>query len=344
MNLKGNTPQSLRDAVGYLRTRQRKGVERPVFVFINLMETHLPYSPTKRFIRRFAPILRQDRQARDFVQSYNLEHYRWMLPLKEPLTELQDRVINDMYDAELAYEDHLLRWLLHYLDEPEVHDNTLVIITSDHGEGLNHHNFVGHSLVVYDDLIRVPLIVRYPPLYPESKRVTTLVSTRRVFHSALEAAGIYSVHSGSGGKEGVPMDIEGLSLARSLDNTDPEKGIVFCEAYTPETLVALMEDDDPESVKTHRWRSTRRAVCRENYKLITVGDEPDELFDVIRDPGELDNLVRKEPEVAAELERMLVDFRFEAEARRPEKWEAARLRFEEDKDLVKRLRGLGYLG
>ena len=267
-----------------------------------------------------------------------------MLPLKEPLTELQDRVINDMYDAELAYEDHLLRHLFHYLDEPEVRDNTLVILTSDHGEGLNHHNFVGHSLVVYDDLIRVPLIVRYPPLYPESKHVTTLVSTRRVFHSALEAAGIYSVRNDSDGKEGAPVDVEGLSLARSLDKADPEKGIVFCEAYTPETLVALMEDDDPEFVKTYRWRSMRRAVCRENHKLITVGDEPDELFDVIHDPGELDNLIRKEPVMVAELEGLLVDLRFEAEARRPDRWKAARLRFEEDEELAKRLRGLGYLG
>jgi arylsulfatase A-like enzyme len=344
MNLKGNTPQSLRDAVGYLRIRQQKGAERPVFVFINLMETHLPYHPRKRFIRRFAPVLRQDRQARDFMQSYNLEHYRWMLPLKEPFTELQDRVINDMYDAELAYEDHLLRWLFSYLDEPEVRDNTLVIITSDHGEGLNHHDFVGHSLVVYNDLIRVPLIVRYPPLYPKSQRVSTLVSTRRVFHSALEAAGIYSVYDDSRGKEGVPVDVKGLSLARSLGNADPEKGIVFSEAYTPETLVNLMADDDPESIKTGRWRSMRRAVCRENYKLITVGDEPDELFDMIYDVGELDNLIGKEPMVAAELEGLLVDFRFEAESRRPDSWEAARLRLEEDEELTKHLRGLGYLG
>jgi uncharacterized sulfatase len=249
-----------------------------------------------------------------------------------------------MYDAELAYEDHLLRWLFDYLDEPQVRDNTLVIITSDHGEGLNHHGFVGHSLVAYDDLIRVPLIVRYPPRYPESKRVAIPVSTRRVFHTALEAAGIYAVHNGSDGKQRAPVEVEGLSLARSLDEADPEKGIVFSEAYPPETLVDLMEDDDPESVKTSRWRSVRRAVCRANHKLIAVGDEPDELFDVIHDPGELDNLIRQELAVAAELEALLADFRCEAEARRPGMWQASRLRLEEDEELVKRLRGLGYLG
>jgi hypothetical protein len=147
-----------------------------------------------------------------------------------------------------------------------------------------------------------------------------------------------------GGKEGAPVDVEGLSLARSLDSADPEKGIVFSEAYAPETLVDLMEEDDSESVERYRWRSTRRAVCRENYKLIAVGDEPDELFDVIRDPGELDNLIHKEPVVAAELNGLLAGFLFEAEARRPDRWEATRLRLEEDEELMKHLRGLGYLG
>ena len=148
----------------------------------------------------------------------------------------------------------------------------------------------------------------------------------------------------SDGKQGAPVDVEGLSLACSLDNADPEKGIIFSEAYPPETLVDLMEDDDPESVKSHRWRPMRCAVSGENHKLITVGHEPDELFDVAHDPGELDNLIHKEPVMTAELEGLLVDFLFEAETRRPDRWQASRLRLEEDEELVKHLRGLGYLG
>jgi hypothetical protein len=85
-------------------------------------------------------------------------------------------------------------------------------------------------------------------------------------------------------------------------------------------------------------------VYRDNYKLITVGDELDELFDVVRDPGELDNLMGTSPEVAAELGRILGGFVAEAEARQPGNWEAARLRLEEDQELAERLRGLGYLG
>jgi uncharacterized sulfatase len=202
LNFKGNTVQSLRDLVGYLRTRHRQGSQRPLFTFVNLMETHLPYRLPKRFIRRFAPYYRQDREAREFMQAYNHEHYRWMIPLSEPLTELQDRVLNDMYDGEVAYQDHLLRNLFNHLNKPEVRDNTLVIITSDHGEGLNNHDFVGHSLVAYDDLVHVPLIVRYPRRYPAGRRVSGSVSARRIFHSILEAAGVHPTGNGGGGAGG----------------------------------------------------------------------------------------------------------------------------------------------
>jgi arylsulfatase A-like enzyme len=343
INFKGNTVQSLRDVVGYLRARQQKGARRPLFAFINMMETHLPFGPRPQFIRKFAPCYREDREARDFMQAYNREHYRWMVPLTEPLTALQDQVLNNMYDAEVAYEDHLMRRLYGYLNEAGVRDNTLVIITSDHGEGLNHHDFVGHSLVAYDDLVRVPLIARYPRLYPAGRRVTRPISARRIFHSALEAAGILSVNNGAGDTEGAPVNVEGLSLAQALNGSDPEGGVVFTEAYTPHTLIALMENNDPKAIETFRCRAMRRAAYKGHYKLITIDDEPDELFDVMADPGELDNLIDQKPDVAMELNRLLTEFRGEAEARQPTQWKESQLRLEEDEVLLERLRGLGYV-
>jgi arylsulfatase A-like enzyme len=308
------------------------------------METHLPFGPRARFVRQFVPYYRNDRQSRSFMQAYNKEHYGWMVPLREPMSELQHRVLNDMYDAEVASEDHFLRHLYQYLDDPEVRDNTLVIVTSDHGEGLDHHQFVGHSLVVYDDLVRVPLIVRYPRLYPAGLRVSRPVSIRRAFHSALEAAGIYPTGNGAEGVEGAPVEVERLSLARSANGSDPEDGTVFAEAHTPATLIALMENLDPEMLETLRCREMRRAILRERHKLITVGGEATELFDVIQDPGELDNLIEREPQLNAELKDLLDTFAAHAEARRPAMWETAQTQLQEDSELAERLRGLGYLG
>lgn len=344
ISFKGNTLQSLRDLIGYLYTRKRRGDERPLFVMLNLMETHLPYEPPKRFVRRFAPYMRRDRQARNFIRSYNMEHYRWMIPLQHPLPDRHARVLHDMYDAEIAYEDHLLRHLFNYLNHPEVRDNTLVIITSDHGEGQNHHHFVGHSLVVYDDLVHVPLILRYPGVFPAGQRVEMPVSTRRIFHTVLDVVGIDQLKPSD--DQGVPVDVTGLSLVRALDPaSDAEGGVVYTEAPVPETLIGLMEAaNQSDLIDAFRCRARREAIYRGQYKLIAIDGHPEELFDLSQDRAEAYNLLDREPVLAAELGQLLNTRRGEAELRRPANWQAARLRLEEDQKLIERLRGLGYLG
>ncbi|MBN1641191.1 MAG: sulfatase [Anaerolineae bacterium] len=341
MNSKGDTALSIRDMVGYVRARRRQGVRRPLFAFVNLMETHLPYGPPRRFIRRFAPYYAQDRAARAFLRRYNLEYYRWLVPLVDPLPADQARVLNDLYDAELAYEDHLLRALFRYLEEPGVRENTMVILTSDHGEGLNHHGLVGHSLFAYDDLLHVPLVIRYPRLYPAGVRVGARVSTRRVFYSALEAAGI---GVGAQGHGGGAASADGVSLARAVDDAGGEKERVYAESFPPATLLALMAHDDPDALERYRCRLARRAVYEGAHKLIAVDGRADELFDVQRDANELDNRIEAQPQVVAELERLLAAFVDDAEGRRAGAQGPARANLEQDPKVVDRLRHLGYIG
>ncbi|MBN1873203.1 MAG: sulfatase [Anaerolineae bacterium] len=350
INFKGNTRQSLGDMVGYLRTRQRKGRDRklgrgrPLFVFLNLMETHLPYGPPARLVRRFAPYYLKDREARDFMRGYNGETLKWIMPLIEPFSELQHRVLNDMYDAEVAYEDHQLHALLDYLDQPEVRDHTLVIIMADHGEGLDHHDYVGHSFVTYEDLVRVPLILRYPRVFPERQRVEKAVSTRRIFHTILETAGIFPATNSATEVDGAPVDVKALSLTRSLNGSDPENGIVFSEAYPPQTLLQLMEHQAPAAIDTFRCRFPRRAVYQGMDKLVTVGDAPDELFDMRRDPAELHNLLPDKPNLASDLDTLLQEAVAVAKSRRPANGHPnANVDLEADRDLAERLRGLGYI-
>ena len=340
VNFKGNTKRSLHDVVGYLRAHRGGNDERPIFAFINLMETHLPYRPPSRFTRKLAPYYEDDAEARAFMEGYNREHYRWMIPLTEPLGELEDRVLNDLYDAEVAYQDRLLRRLLKDLNRPAVRDNTMVIVTSDHGEGLNNHDFVGHSLVAYDDLVRTPLVVRYPKRYPAGKRVSSVVSTRRVFHAVLEAAGVQP----NGGEENGSVEgVEQLTLTTDLNGSAPSESTVFAEAYTPATLLALMENENPSAIETFRCRSMRRAAYNGRHKLITVGGEPDELFDVVADPGETENLLDQLPGRAGELHQALVSFVKEAESGRPDDWESARKVDLDDEEISERLRALGYI-
>lgn len=242
-------------------------------------------------------------------------------------------------DILLIVLDTLLRRLYTYLDDPRVRDNTVVIIVSDHGEGMNHHNFVGHALVAYDDLLHVPLLVRYPPHYSGGQRIPQPLSTRRVFHTALEMAGVPLPEPLTKATSYLPTG----PLPRTPDEAPGRETPVFAEAYTPDTLLALMENYTPQAIDTFRCRSMRRAVYQQAHKLITVGEQPDELFAMPEDPSELHNLIAEKPDLAGQLFAILRDFVAEAKAQRPSDWVGERVDIESDEKLTERLRGLGYM-
>ncbi len=345
INFKGNTTRSIADFVGYLRAYHEQEDAPPLFAYLNLMETHLPYNPPAQFSREFAPSYHQERGARDFMRAFNYQTYDWLTPVTEPFSDLQHHVLNEMYNAEVAYEDHLLHSLFAWLDEPDVRDQTLVIITSDHGEGLDHHGYVGHSLVTYEDLVRVPLLLRYPPHYEGGVRVAAPTSTRRIFHTIMQVA------TESAG--GVIQDDEkeegaALSLRRVLQN-DPSvesaEDIVWSEAFPPITLLKLMEGRDVEAIDAFQCRAVRRAIydVDASYKLVTVNDTPTELFDVTADPAELDNRIAAHPDVTSRLDRALKGVLAEAESRRLQRASGAGVDLESNRRVRERLRRLGYL-
>jgi len=161
-----------------------------------------------------------------------------------------------------------------------------------------------------------------------------------VFHSVLEAAGI--TPNGTDAAH-APLDVDGLTLSRCLDASSPQEEMVFAEAYTPDTLLALMESEDPSAIETFRCRSMRRAVYEGRHKLITVDGDPDELFDVIADPAERHSILAEHPHKVARLRGALEAFADDAAARRPAQWEAARNASLDDAAISQRLRSLGYL-
>ena len=110
------------------------GKRQKEFVFINLMETHLPFTPPDSFVEKFAPVHIENPEAKDFMALYNTRALDWLLPVDPPFSDLERTTLSQMYNAEVAYQDFLLRELLVTLDEPYHQENSLVIISSDHGE------------------------------------------------------------------------------------------------------------------------------------------------------------------------------------------------------------------
>jgi len=234
----------------------------------------------------------------------------------------------------------LLGQILEYLARDEAADNTLTIIVGDHGEGLGEHNFVGHSFVAYQELLHVPLMIKFPEQVAAGRRIKTTVSTRRVFHTVLDAARIQLFET----EHRPASDVKQYSLARSLHGADPEHELVFGEAYAPNTFLSMMETHVPQLIETFHCKLNRRAVYHGQHKLARIDGVQDELFDLAGDPTEQHDLLDQRPDLAANLAGKLDAFMVKAIARRPDNWEANQaVNLDEDENLRQQLRALGYI-
>lgn len=339
-NFKGQNPRSARDVTNFLRDREKRPSSRPLFLFLNLMETHLPFWPPGEFVDRVAPYFRHSKEARRIMRTWNREAYRWAAPLRRPLGELESRVLNDMYDAEVAYQDDYLGPLFQLLARRANHDNTLTVIVADHGDGLGEHGYFGHAFVAYQELVHVPLMVQWPRRLNPT-RITSPVSTRRVFHTLLDAAGKLPEQTRLD-----PVNVHRLSLVQTIYGSDPEQQTAFSEVYPPLNFVRAIEHRQADLLEAFRCLSTRRAVVQANgagpKKLIHVDDEPDELFDLDHDPGEMDNLLGKRPSHTDHLHQTLRRMAQRVKRQRGNRT-AEKSAGDMDDTLRQRLRGLGYL-
>jgi uncharacterized sulfatase len=336
VNYKGHTQHSIDDAIAYLGRRRAGGQERPLFVFLNLMGTHFPYRPPQDYVERIAPDITGDRLAYAFMRRFNADAARWASPPDPSLTEWERQALDGFYDAEIAYQDDHLGRLLDYLRESGALRDTLVIIAADHGEGHGDHDFVGHGFVVYQELVHVPLIVHFPERFPKSARISTTVSTRRIFHTVLDIVGIKP-----------PLDetdpnanVAGLSLVNATDGArDTEGNLAFAEAFPPTTFLGVLERRNPAIIERLSLTQVRRGIYDGANKLAVVGGRVEGLFDVSADPAETRDLSVSKPDLAADLHRKLDLF-----VNTAEKYRAGGAAFSQvTEKVVDQLRALGYI-
>jgi uncharacterized sulfatase len=255
--------------------------------------------------------------------------------------------MSDMYDAEVAYQDHLLAGLLNELDRPEHRDNTMVILAGDHGEMLGEKQYVGHAFGVYRELIHVPLIVRWPG-QTEGQRLASTVSATRLFHTVLEAAGAEQVEMASGQTIALreqslraEMDIETGTVGTECVATKGRP--VVSEAYAPEFALQTLENHKPALIDKMACSVTHWAVYDGVHKLIHIENTRDELYNLADDPKETRALDLQTGEHTLQhMHAQLSDFLDQACEHRPN----GRVREQvdlQDEMVRERLRGLGYI-
>jgi arylsulfatase A-like enzyme len=327
LSFKGNTEKSLDDAANLLIHRKGVKTDQPVFAFMNLMGTHMPYHPPRRYVEKFAPHVLRDRSAQHYLRRFNSDVYGWLAPLTGSLDEPQKATLDGMYDAEVAYQDEQLGQFFHRLRESGQLDNTLVVICSDHGEHLGEKQFIGHSLSVYNELVQVPLIVRDPQgCFPKETVSDRLVSTRCLFHTMLQASGLAT-------EEEAASSLHHACVAVS------DSAPIFAEAIPPQNVLNLLQKRQPQLVRDRACDQTRRAVWIGSHKLIETGTEHLELYDFHNDPQEHLNLSAILPENVEVLQDCLQLFSGQMTATAT----LERAPGFDDPEVQRRLRDLGYL-
>jgi arylsulfatase A-like enzyme len=199
----------------------------PFFLFLNYMDAHDAYDPPRAYRDRFARIddpevgfVRYSRRLGGTISSN--QFVRDVVPVLS--AEEWTRIVA-LYDAELAYLDEQVGRLVDGLKARGLYDQTIIVITADHGELMGEHGLANHFKSLSEEEIRVPLIVRYPPALRPG-RVTTPVQLVDVLPTLSELTGLTA---------GDPMDGQSLvPLVAGTRVADPEAPVFSYLVRAPE--------------------------------------------------------------------------------------------------------------
>jgi arylsulfatase A-like enzyme len=250
------------------------------FLFLNLNSAHMPYSPDALTLVEVSPTPRPTDRTRKLRAIKGMWAY---LGGEYSLTAEDFEILQDLYAAEVAMVDKLVGRMVEFLRELDILDNTLLIITSDHGENLGEHGMVDHLLSMYETTIRVPLIMRLPSSFSAGSESEELVSLIDIVPTVLDICGLASQYP----------DIATRSLLSP--NRSPHE-FVIAENERPLNGINLMRDNFPDFDTTsidHRMKMLRTL----RHKLIWYDDGHSEVYDLQVDPSELDNLSLRDPEL-----------------------------------------------
>ena len=248
---------------------------KPFFAFVNYFDAHDPYVPANQ-ARDEAPISPADQLIR---RNF------WHFP-KERISETKLTTIRGEYGKCVRGLDHEIGQLLEQLEERRVLENTLVIITADHGEHFGEHGLYLHGNSLYEPLINVPLICIWKNRIPEGISLDTPVSLRDLPATIMDLLGAES-------------DLPGVSL-QDFWTVEPASQVadraVFAELASQATC-------PPCHGRSPVASGPMRCVRLGKFKYIRNGDGSEELYDLANDQGEEHNQVTQ-PGYTQHLQRL----------------------------------------
>jgi len=240
------------------------------FVYIQTIDPHVPYDPPDKFLKMYdvKPYGGQVKNRRTHLMLDEAKKN----PKKYKFTARDKERIEALHDGEISYHDEFFGRFLAKLEALGLDENTIVVVTSDHGEEFQEHGSWGHGHSVYQELLGVPLLFRWPGAIPADLRVDPVVSTMDIGPTVLEATGVP-----------IPSDFEGRSLLGFMRGDWP-----------PAPYVAFSD-----------FLDHRRVIRGGDWKLIIRGNLTQVIFDLGNDYWEQTELDGRENPIAQRYLRTL---------------------------------------
>jgi arylsulfatase A-like enzyme len=250
--------------------------KKPLFLFINLMETHWKYNPPLSYHN----IINISKQEREKLYQYDHQDFY----IKEISSEIMSKIYL-LYEQSLYFLDEKLFDFYRFIETQGVKDKTLLAVTSDHGEALGEHGLWGHIFSLYNEILQIPLVVKYPAGVAapgESRRLAQLHDLFATIMEVVEA----------------PFPLPASS--RSLLCADRE--YAFAEHYQNIGLAAIRKQI-PDYQPQPFMLPCRCVIDGDFFKLIEWADGRLELYDLNRDFEETRNL-SEVPDLASRVQAL----------------------------------------
>lgn len=256
----------------------KSDAEAPFFLYLHYVSTHSPYHPPDEYKKLFSQGILKPKGAAGLgdIQPFGDNRQWYQIPRAPKQTEL-DWLISQ-YDGEIRYADTEIGKLLAYLDESGLLDNTLILITADHGEAFFEHRKMDHTEDNHWQTAHIPLILSGPGI-PAGKRISSLVRSIDFAPFLLEYAQAGSIQG-----------MSGKSLMPVLNGTETEKRLGF----------SLM-------MHTRKKFQIGMVLYPYHFLLWRPADKKMELYDLSSDPNEKNNIADENQELIKQLFTLLPD-------------------------------------
>jgi arylsulfatase A-like enzyme len=285
--------------------------KRSFFLYLHIWQPHEPYGAPPPFAELYDP------SYTGKIKDGSLKTLKEVENRSLKITKRGMEHLKALYDEGLRFADYQLQKVVEKLRQLNILDNTILIISSDHGEGFLQHGRMLHSSTVYEELIQIPLIIKLPSsLKPLNHAVTSLVESIDLMPTVLEWLEIPYAAESFDGKSMVPIIFSSKSF---------HKDFIFSRSAGEYPLICIRDKRYKYILHFYNYQKNRDFT-------------QDELYDLSEDSAEKKNLINERPGVAARLRKHLLKW---IEEKRKIKYEAEKSQVEEK--IKSQLRALGYL-